>query len=169
MLLSAILALAAAQGAPSLLSSHDPETLVRFLQEEGYRAQLTRDRTGDPMIRSASGGTGFSIMFYGCKSNRQCADLQFQAAWDFEQGHPSAALINQWNAERRFTKAYLDKENDPVLEMDVLFTGGRMGREAFAEHLAAYTDGLAAFEKHVGWGEDAPEQTPAGSTDTTAR
>ena len=32
--------------------------------------------------------------------------------------------INQWNLERRFSRAYLDEDGDPTLESDLDFEGG---------------------------------------------
>jgi hypothetical protein len=123
------------------------------------------------MIRSASGGTGFNVLFYGCKEHRQCADLQFQVAWDYTKNNPAAAAINQWNARKRFTKVYLDGENDPFLEMDVIFTEGRMSGAAFGEHLDLFVESMGNFEKEFRWKQDSPTPAalPAGGANHVSR
>ena len=50
--------------------SDDPSSLARVLQDMGYRAELTTDNSGDPMIKSSASGADVAILFYGCKSNR---------------------------------------------------------------------------------------------------
>ena len=32
--------------------------------------------------------------------------------------------VNEWNQQKRFSRAYIDKDGDPVLEADIDFTGG---------------------------------------------
>ena len=59
--------------------SDDPSSLVRVMQNAGYRAELTKDNSGDPMIKSSASGADFAILFYGCKSNRNCTTIQFFA------------------------------------------------------------------------------------------
>lgn len=60
----------------------------------------------------------------------------------------SPRMINDWNREMHFSKVYLDREGDPVLEMDVDLTGGvteariRDSIETFADSLAAFIDVL---------------------------
>lgn len=152
--------LAAAAPAPAaMLSSHNPESVVSYLQSEGYRAKLiapasTDDPSFGPRIETSDGGTTFGINFLNCKARKQCRDVLFTSSWAFETGKsPSPATIHKWNAERRFTKAYLDKEGDPVLEMDVLFQDGRLDPANFKAYFEVYTSGLQTFEEFI-----APEE-----------
>lgn len=164
--LLALLAAAAEPGPP--LSSYDPQTIVAYLQAEGYRAKLDPNRDGKeasvgPWIQTSDGGTNITISFLNCKNKKQCADISFTSAWDYGTNkRPSVASLQRWNADKRFTKAYFDKEGDPVLEMDLLFTDGRLDRATFANALEIFADSAGEFEKAIGW--DSPEPETAGST-----
>jgi hypothetical protein len=153
MTLMAIASAAAAQSPKSAtVSSREPETIVQFLQEEGYKAKLEKDSVGDPIIKSANGGSNFSIMFYGCEANQKCNDTQFVTGYDTDDNKgPSLEKINEWNASQRFAQANLDKNKDPEIRMDVLFTQGVLSREAFLEHLDSWLGAMGRFEKHIGW------------------
>ena len=69
------------------------------------------------MISGRIQGVSYRVFFYGCTENRDCRNIQFYAGWDTEG--ITADRLNQWNRDKRFGSAYLDAENDPILEMDV--------------------------------------------------
>jgi hypothetical protein len=166
-ILLSLLAVVAPATGPAL-SSHDPQTVVAYLQAEGYRAKLNansegKEQTVGPWIQTSEGGTNITISFLNCKNKKQCEDISFSSAWNFEDGKgPAAAPLHQWNADKRFTKAYLDREGDPVLEMDVLFSEGQLDRQTFATALDIFTDAIGKFEDVIGW--DTPAPTTAGRT-----
>ena len=150
LLLAAAVLAAETKDAP--VSTRDPQSVARFLIDEGYQAKLDKDKTGDPMIRSSVGGTSFLIYFYGCKSNRDCEELQFAAAYDSPDNKgPSLETINKWNASYRYAQASLDVEKDPGIRTEVIFHEGTMSRAAFARHLEIWADSVGDFEKHIGW------------------
>lgn len=163
----AMIALAAATP-ESAITSYNPQSVVSHLQEKGYRAQLGKDGAGDPMITSGAGGSRFTLFFYNCEKNISCEDLQFHASWNTENQDPSLTRINEWNKDKRFARAYLDKDADPHLELDVVFTEGQMSRKAFDEHLEIFVSSLSSFEKHIGWGEETDDETPAAPTAAVA-
>jgi len=80
-------------------------------------AQIDKDSGGDPMIRGRIEGVSYRVFFYGCTQNRDCRNIQFYAGWDAEG--ITVERLNEWNRNKRFGGAYLDGENDPILEMDV--------------------------------------------------
>ena len=57
------------------------QELANILQEKGYKAQVTKDKDGDPMVRSASGGVDFLILYYECKGRQRCPSIQFYAGF----------------------------------------------------------------------------------------
>ena len=149
---AALLALASAASAAEaqMVRAQDPQSLVKALQARGYVAQLTTDRTGDPLIRSAASGTNFQIFFYNCTNNKECATVQFHAGYDLKTG-TSLVSINEWNRTQRFGRAYLDKENDPILEMDVDLDDGGVSQLLFIDNLEFWTSSMGGFEKHIGF------------------
>lgn len=134
-----------------LITAKDPSSIVRVLQNKGYRAELTKDETGDPMIRSASSGTDFLVMFYNCKENRNCATVQFYSGFsEFKNG--SVAAINEWNAKNRFGRAYVSDKGTARLEMDLDLDDGGMSLALFEDNIEFWVAILANFEKHLSGG-----------------
>ena len=123
------------------------QEVVEALQAKGYRAQLTKDSAGDPMIESGLDGSTFRVLFYSCRAGGRCASIQFAWALDMPNGM-DLRKINLWNREKRFGRAYLDDENDPFLEMDVdLERGGTT--EAIGNNLDTWAAVLPAFKDFI--------------------
>jgi len=143
-------ALGLATAAPAqTVRGQDPATVAAALQTHGLRAKTSTDKVGDPMISSASGGTTFEVLFYNCTDNRECATVQFHAGYDVDD--VSLETINAWNASQRFGRAYLDKEGDPILEMDVDLDDGGMSQLLFIDNLEFWETLLPKFESAIGY------------------
>jgi hypothetical protein len=133
------------------VTAKEPSSIVDVLQKNGYRAELTKDESGDPMIRSASSGTNFIILFYGCTANRNCATVQFYAGFT-EPKSASIDSLNTWNANNRFGRAYLSDKGAARLEMDVDLDDGGMSAALFEDNVEFWIAILASFEKHISGG-----------------
>ena len=149
----AIAAFASAWTVPAqaqLVRAQDPGTLVRALQKEGYAAKLGVDKVGDPLITSGASGTTFQIFFYNCTGNKNCATVTFHSGYDLTTS-PGLDRINEWNRGKRFGRAYLDKEDDPILEMDLDLDDGGLSPALFIDNVQFWTSVLGEFEKHIGY------------------
>jgi hypothetical protein len=149
----AIAALAGAWALPAqaeMVRGQDPGSLVRALQQGGYAAKLGTDKVGGPMITSGVAGTSFQIFFYNCTDHKGCATVTFHSGYDLATG-PGMDSINEWNRTKRFGRAYLDKENDPILEMDVDLDDGGLSPALFIDNIEFWASVLADFERHVGY------------------
>jgi hypothetical protein len=124
------------------------QELASVLQEKGYKAQVTTDKDGDPLVRSASGGVDFLVLYYECKGKQRCPSIQCYAG--FKKTAIMPARIAEWNTKRRFGRAYLDDESDPRVEMDVDVEHGAT-TEAIANDMERWVTVLAGFTKHIGW------------------
>ena len=89
-----------------------------LLLHQVHPAKLGTDKMGDPMITSGVGGTTFQVFFYNCTNNKDCATVQFHSGYDLKTP-VSLDKLNEWNRTKRFGRAFLDAENDPILQMDV--------------------------------------------------
>lgn len=151
-MITAFIALAAAAAtppAPEPVSIADPKTLVPVLQSLGYQAKL--DASGKvPSIDTAAAGWKFSIHFQNCKEGKDCEDLLFYAGWEAGEKKPTLEQVNEFNRDNRFGRAYIDKDQDAVIEMDVIFTDKLMSRKALEEHLDVWSMTLGTFAKHIG-------------------
>ena len=133
-----------------MVRAQDPASVVRALQGGGYTATLGTDKVGDPMVTSAAGGTTFQIFFYNCTNHLQCATVQFHSGYDLRNS-PTVEQMNDWNRQKRFGRAYLDAERDPILEMDVDLDDGGVAPLLFIDNVEFWTSVLGEFEKHIGY------------------
>jgi hypothetical protein len=99
------------------------------------------------MIESSVGGTDITILFFGCEDNANCKSLLFKVGYDLEDG-TTLQVVNAWNAENLFGRAYLDEEQDPWIEMPVnLFEG--VTRENFEDTFDWWDVVVGQFEDHI--------------------
>ena len=146
---AALLAFAVPANA-QMVRAQDPQSLVRALQGAGYAAKLGTDRVGDPMITSGVSGTTFQIFFYNCTDHRACATVQFHSGYDLREP-VDLPKLNEWNRTKRFARAFLDKENDPILEMDVDLDDGGLSPALFIDNIEFWASLVGDFERDIGY------------------
>lgn len=136
--------------APRMVRPQDPGSIVAALVNAGYTAKLGVDATGDPMVTSGYGGTTFQVFFYNCTNHLNCATVQFHSGYTVT---PRITLdqINDWNKSQRFGRAYLDKDGDPILEMDVDLDDGGVVPLLFIDNMEFWVAILPKFEKAIGY------------------
>jgi Putative bacterial sensory transduction regulator len=107
--------------AQDLVTADNPEKILEIARGFGS-AEMETDSDGSPRIRARMDGTLYTVFFYGCEDGKDCTTIQF---WMFTDAPPNAlVVVNDWNRDRRFGKAYIDKDGDVVIEMDVNLLGG---------------------------------------------
>jgi hypothetical protein len=121
-----------------------PTSIQTVLLEEGYRAKLTTDSTGDPMITSAAGGYEFDILFYDCTDNRDCGSIQFFNRFK-EPDNGTLEALNDWNSRKRYANAYRGENGDMILTLDVTMPGDGVSREVFLENLVLWNTLMSDF------------------------
>lgn len=133
----------AAQGA--LVDATRPDEILNIARGHGS-AVLETDSGGDPKITGRIEGTAYTLLFYSCTDGKDCRDIQFNAAW----AAPGISLdaINTWNKTRRYGKAFLDDESDPVLQFSVNLDHG-VSRENLDDTFMWWSRVLAAFKTEV--------------------
>lgn len=108
-------------GAQEMIDGTDPEAVVNLVRGYGS-ATLEKAADDTPMVRGRIEGTGFVIYFYGCDDDDvNCRSVGFRASWNADA--TTVEAVNGWNRDKRFGRAFLDEEGDPVLEMDVNLFG----------------------------------------------
>ena len=89
----------------------------------GYgSATLGTQDSGDPKISGKIEGQPYSIYFSNCTDNKNCEDVDLYAGYLGIK--PSADKINAWNRDTRFARAYLDKDGDAGIDMDINLVHG---------------------------------------------
>ncbi len=148
-MLGAGLLAAATPAAGQMVTAKDPQSVITVMQEAGFQAKLEKTEAGDPMIRSASSGSRFTVFFYNCTKGADCATVQFFTG--YQKKGLKLERINEWNRDQRFGRAYIDKEGEPVVEMDVDLDDGGVSTALFTDNLEFWTSIMSDFEKHIGW------------------
>ncbi|NPA30081.1 MAG: YbjN domain-containing protein [Epsilonproteobacteria bacterium] len=99
--------------AATSLFAYTDEELVSILKDDGYTA-VTIVKKG--VIRVKVNGRSYALF--------QMSDGDLQAYYGISGLKVPCEKINTWNRTRRTCRAYLDRQNDPVLEADLISNGG---------------------------------------------
>jgi len=154
-----LIALAAAMAAALSVSAAQAQSIdedgmtgpevAAWLQKAGYKAELSKDETGDPLIDSAAEGAKFKIYFYDCNPAKRCKALPFSAGFDLKEGlKPEQA--NPWNRKNRYLKAYLDDDGDPYVQYDINVNAGRT-ISGLDDDFGVWTGMLGDFTDYIDW------------------
>jgi hypothetical protein len=147
------LGLLAAMPAQAQVRSTDPQSIAKALQDAGYKAELTKDSDGDPMIRSGAQGYKFTIFFMSCEKNRNCGDIQFYAGWTNKL---SPERANAWTRKHRFARVYSDDKGEAAIEYDLNFEDQQMSTELFRKNVELWDSLVGSFVDYVN--EDEPSK-----------
>jgi hypothetical protein len=132
--------------------------IVKELQALGYVSNVDTDDSGDPRVNMKIDGHDWSIYFYDCASgdrdSRQCTSYQFYSGYTTPQA-VSADVINKWNTEQRYAKAYTyiqrNGSHSARIEIDVRSAGtGANPGQTFRIYFNTMKDKAALFRKTVG-------------------
>jgi Putative bacterial sensory transduction regulator len=91
--------------------------LAEILEQAGFEGGRV-DEYGDVLVAMDERSVYFLIA-----SNRE--SVQARTAWrTSDSTRPSADRMNEWNRSKKYSKAYFDRDRDPVLELDLDLAGG---------------------------------------------
>lgn len=141
----------AVPAAAQMVRAQDPQSVLAAMKAGGYSdATLGKDDLGDPKISAEIDGTNFIVFFYNCTDHKACATVQFHAGYDLDK-KISLERINEWNRSQRFGRAHLDKEGDPIIQMDLDLDDGGVSRLLFIDNLEFWASIVGKFEAHIGY------------------
>lgn len=132
----------------AMLSAGDPPRIAAFLREIGYRANLTKDSDGDPLIETAMSGYNVKIFFMNCKSGASCEDIQFFVGIA-TRNKLGLAQVNDFNSRKRFMRLYLDKDRDPLMELDLSMIGPGVSAAAFRDTVQVFERLISDLDKLI--------------------
>ena len=125
------------------------EQVASWLQDDGYKAQVSTNKDGSKTVGTAADGSNFFIDMYDCNNTPTCTAIQFSIGFD-SKGAWNATKMNEWNSTKRWVKAYVDDKDDPWLQMDIdLSPGGT--QEGLDDQFAIWRDMLTSFKKYINW------------------
>ncbi|MBU1385415.1 MAG: YbjN domain-containing protein [Alphaproteobacteria bacterium] len=144
----------ARQAAPTQAAA-DPgvsvEAVRAWLTAKGGTVSAVNREEGEIWLNVTDGPLSWVIFFYSCQAD-VCGDIQYAAS--FSNPGITQAMINDWNRERRFLKAFFapgEAGGDPtaVVQYDVLIHSGDV--EQLADPTALWLDLVGAFGTTVGY------------------
>ena len=147
------------QSAPTSNDRITAAIIVKELKAMGHSSTVDTDDSGDPRVNMSIDGYDWSIYFYSCASgardDRQCVSYQFYSGYTLKQA-ASADIINKWNTEQRYSKAYtyVQRNGSPSarIEIDVLAAGtGADPARTFRAYFGIMKDKAALFRKTIGY------------------
>lgn len=142
----ALFAAGAAQAGPLPPGGVTAAEVAASMKAGGYTTELSKDSTGDPMIKGKLGELMFRILFYDCNASQRCKSIQYLASWD-EANYPSAKA-NTWNITMRYGRVAIDKEGYPVVIMDVDLERGAT-TEALENWSETWKAVLQSYEEYL--------------------
>ena len=120
-----------------LRKEYSDADLVEILKDDGYRAVEIRE---ERVINIKVDGQMHVLYAY------DDSDLQmYYALTGYDISNDS---INDWNKTRRLSRAYLDDDNDPVLEADLLANAG-MTPKQITEWVTVFIGSAKAYREHL--------------------
>ena len=150
--MSVLMALSAAPAtAQQVFSDISVDDMTQLMRQWGMPAEVNDLSDGSQVIRSSSGGLNFDVNFFNCGEGKwpRCRDLQWQIAFNPNQP-PSLDVINQWNVDWRFARAYLYQGQYVYMEFDLRLTGG-VSEATIREYTESYQTLIQEFANHIGW------------------
>ena len=148
MLAGATLALALSVSAQAqTLTGANTEDILAIAKNYGS-ASMTKQSNGDPQITGKIGGVSYQVYFRNCTDNKNCEDLNFYLG--FLDIKPTLEEINDWNFNKRFSRAYLDQDKDACVEMDLDMVQG-VSAEYVDSQFALWKMVVQQFADHVGY------------------
>lgn len=106
------------------------EEVGAAVEAAGHTYQTSTAEDGTPIIQIEATGSKaqqIEVAFFECDTKGACEDIMIWS-WYSVPGL-TVDKINSWNQNGRWTRAYIDADKDPRLEMDINATGG-IGTEA---------------------------------------
>jgi hypothetical protein len=130
-----------ASGADGVVNHLSGEELAAILKDEGYVPRLEEPRVLSAKIE------GMKTMFFIADDSES-----IQAYAGFAAAKATLEQVNVWNQTHRYSRAYIDAEGDPVIELDLDLAGG-VTRERIIDFARTAALAIPAFAKQFGAGD----------------
>jgi hypothetical protein len=139
----------AVNGGAEIITGSSLDAIVAALEKRGFSVELKTDRDDDPLIESTDQDEPFQVHFYGCTGGSDCQYLQFVSGWDLSNG-TTAEVIERWNEDRVWGRAFLDSDDDPWIDLAVNLKGG-VTSENFDDTVSWWRSIMRDFEDYIGY------------------
>ena len=137
LLLLAMSASTVVWAAPEMVKRFSDQELVKILEADGY-SSVTILEPGELLIKINGRN---HVLFVE-------DDGDLRAYYGITGVKVSCQDVNTWNRTKRLSRAFLDSENDPVLESDLLANAG-MTPKHVTEFIRVFADLSAAYHAFI--------------------
>lgn len=122
----------AAEGPGAVIDKADQEVYVRAIEAAGFGIMNRTERF-------------IQFDMFGLKVQLfpQPTSAQLFAGFSSSRAM-SPVIINEWNRTKRFSRSYIDREGDPILESDIDLEGG-ITEQAIVTWIQTFAISLKAF------------------------
>lgn len=138
--------------AAEYIGTIEPDNILKMLTDNGYEDAFVADTDYEdlPILNFTLANSKAVIYFYECgKTGKACEYLRLYIRWAMDD-RPSYKVVNDFNAAERFSQAYIDDENDPVIEQWITLEGG-ISDVNFINTVATFGQTVDKFEDAIGW------------------
>lgn len=119
---------------------------LRLLVAEVGSARMERGDDGEKYIAANVNGINYVVDVFNCDPD--CADLTLTAS--FAVDGASDTLMNEWNATRRFGKAYIREDGDAVVQLAINTRYG-ITVETFRDDLEWWKNVVSDYVDFIGF------------------
>lgn len=134
-----------AMASNDIVTASDHEAVLEIAKGFGS-ADLSTTGKGTPVLKGRMDGTKYAVWFAGCSDGKSCSTLQFLGVWKIKDF--PFEKVNTWNAQKMYTRAYIDKDGDLILEMDVFMRYG-MTKKNLEEMFDLWQTSLKHFSQQL--------------------
>jgi hypothetical protein len=111
---------------------------------------MEKDSQGRPKIVGRAKGHAYVIWFAGCTEGRNCRLMKLWAG--YKKPGVTLKTINEWNLNKRFGKAYLNKQGTSIVELWMNMDEGGVLRDNLDDTFSLWVNAIVGqFEEHIGW------------------
>jgi hypothetical protein len=129
----------------------DIAQINELMKRDGYTVEV-KTEGGESHLTASRGKDSYSfeVFFYGCdeKTMKNCKSVQFGCGFT-PKTKPTLAAMNDYARDNRWGRIYLDKEGDPIIEMDVDLEKGGMSEALFLDNLEYFEAVVDRFGEFV--------------------
>jgi hypothetical protein len=128
---------AASAFADDLPKYYSDDDLVEILKDDGFRAV---EKTEDRVLQIKIDGQLYFLYVY--------EDDDLQLYYGLTDFYVTPEDMNTWNRTMRLSRAYLDTDNDPILEADLLANSG-VSPDQITEWVSVFVSSSQAFRRFL--------------------
>ena len=127
-LIGMIISLNSSWAAPSTFGALSPQQIGDLLKRLNQTHETKTLRSGEPIYLLKSNGARAIVSGLLCKEDG-CHTIRVSSVFSVTLSD-GLELLNEWNSNHRFSRAYIDSDNDVMLVADIDLDGGITDQDA---------------------------------------